>query len=181
MSGSISFGISEPILVAIIIGVLQPVFLWLATRPARLKGHNAIQFLLSSIAVVVAYTAYAAYTAAAENAALAVDLAIGVLLLICGNLLLLEFWALLSRGYTLGLLLTLKRAGPEGLTSEEMASNYRGGDSVDWIMRHRLEGLIGAKLVMREGDRLTLSSSLGVPVTLLYRASIAILGLRRSG
>jgi hypothetical protein len=164
--------------VAIIIGVLQPVFLWVASRPAPLKGRNAIQFLVSSVLVALAY---ATYSAVAADTASAVDLITGALLLACVNLLLLEFWALLSRGYTLGLLLTLQRSSPRGLTGDELAANYRSGDSVDWIMRHRLEGLIGAKLVRREGDRLMLTSSLGVPVTLLYRASIAVLGLRRSG
>ncbi len=91
----------------------------------------------------------------------------------------LEAWALLSRGYTLGLLLTLFRgAGP--MTDAALAASYRQGQGLGWIMRHRLGGLISTRLVRRQGDLIVLTLP-GAIIALLYRAAIAVLGLKVTG
>ena len=178
MTGHLSFSLSASVGAAIVLGALQPVFLWLLTLVPGLRTQNALQFLLSSIAI---FFAFGLYNIAYPSAGTWTDLAVGLMILVCGNLLYLEIWALLSRGYTIGLLLTLLKSDPAGLTQDELASRYRDGDGIDWIMRHRLSGLISAGLVAREGDTLRLTDFPGLPVVQLYRIAIKVLGLRRTG
>jgi hypothetical protein len=178
MTGHLSFSLSAPIGAAILMGALQPICLWLLTLVPALRGRNAAQFLLSSIAT---FTAFILYNILFESADAGFDAAMGILILICASLLYLEAWALLSRGYTIGLLLTLLKADSRGLTRDELSSRYRGGDGIDWIMAHRLSGLISAGLVERKVDQLRLTDLPGLPVVQLYRIAIAFLGLGRTG
>jgi hypothetical protein len=178
MTGYLSFSLSAPIGAAILMGALQPICLWLLTLAPALRGRNASQFLLSSITI---FTAFILYNIFSESAGAGLDITIGMLILIGTSLLYLEAWALLSRGYTIGLLLTLLKADSHGLTRDELSSRYRGGDGIDWIMAHRLSGLIGAGLVERKGDKLWLTAFPGLPVVQAYRIAVAILGLRRTG
>ena len=92
----------------------------------------------------------------------------------------LEVWSLLSRGYTLGLLLTLYRAGGS-LDDDELARRYRGGEGLSWIMRHRLAALVQSGLVQQEDGVIRLTPALGVSVVWLYKVSTAMLGLRPKG
>ncbi|HKF10916.1 MAG TPA: hypothetical protein VKB89_19675 [Xanthobacteraceae bacterium] len=91
----------------------------------------------------------------------------------------LEIWALLSRGYTLGLLLTLFR-GKAPMSDAQLAASYRQGEGVGWIMRHRLGGLLSARLVRRQGDCVVLTGA-GALIGILYRAAVATLGLKVTG
>jgi hypothetical protein len=47
-------------------------------------------------------------------------------------------------------------------------------------MRHRLGGLMSARLVRRQGDRIVLTAA-GAIIGILYRAAIAVLGLKVTG
>src|SRR6266481_5397706 len=91
----------------------------------------------------------------------------------------LEIWALLSRGYTLGLLLTLFR-GEQPMSDAQLAASYRQGEGVGWIMRHRLGGLLSAGLVRRQGDGIVLTGT-GAIIGILYRAAVAALALKITG
>jgi hypothetical protein len=66
------------------------------------------------------------------------------------------------------------------MTDAELAANYRQGEGVGWIMRHRLGGLMSARLVRRQGDRIVLTPA-GAIIGILYRAAIAVLGLKVTG
>jgi hypothetical protein len=92
----------------------------------------------------------------------------------------LEVWGLLSRGYTLGVLLTLYKAQAP-LTESQIAAAYRGGDGLTWIMSHRLGGLTAARLVAVRDGAVQLTPLLGRIVAHSYRAAITVLGLRRTG
>jgi len=48
-------------------------------------------------------------------------------------------------------------------------------------MGHRLSGLIGAGLVQERDGMVTLTPALGVPMAWLYKLSLAVLGLKRTG
>jgi hypothetical protein len=76
-------------------------------------------------------------------------------------------------------LLTLFR-GKRAMTDAQLAASYRGGQGVGWIMRHRLGGLMSTGLVRRQGDRIVLTST-GAIIAMLYRAAIAVLGLKVTG
>src|SRR5260370_12756845 len=67
------------------------------------------------------------------------ELATSFMILASALIVYLEIWALLSRGYTLGLLLTLFR-GEHPMSDAQLAASYRQGEGVGWIMRHRLGG-----------------------------------------
>ena len=107
------------------------------------------------------------------------DLVVALMILGGASLFYLEAWALLSRGYTLGLLLTLHRA-THPLRDSELAALYRGGAGLSWIMRHRLAGLISAGLVSIEGGQVVLSRT-GMFVATVGKYSIVVLGLRKTG
>jgi hypothetical protein len=178
MIGALDFNMPGPLFAALILCVLQPFFLFAITRIIGMRGHTATQFLLSSAITMVLWVA-AIYAIPALRPSGLADIAIGLMLLVGGTLAYLCLWGVLVRGYTLGVLLTLlKAAGP--LTEQEIARLYRGGEGLDWIMRHRLGGLYAAGVVENRGGRLVLTIR-GLTVAKLYQTSIVTLGLRRTG
>jgi hypothetical protein len=92
----------------------------------------------------------------------------------------LEIWGLMSRGYTLGIILTLYNAG-RLLSEAEVSRSYRGGEGLAWIMCHRVGGLMAAGLVAKRNEDLVLTPLRGRIVAHLYRISIFVLGVRRTG
>lgn len=175
--GSLDFSISLPVLSALAVGMAQPAYLLILTRVPALKARNARQFALSSL---VTFGLWIGSLLVFDGPVTAMDTLVGAMILIAGGLVYLEAWALLSRGYTLGLLLTLLRA-EKPLTDTELSRGYRGGDGLAWIMHHRVGGLVDAGIVLREGERLTLSPMRGVLIASMYKLCIALLGLRRTG
>jgi hypothetical protein len=95
-----------------------------------------------------------------------------------GLLFYLNIWGLMSRGYTLGILLTLQRAG-RSLSAAEIRRLYRGSESLDWILRHRLGAMLSAGVVERDAELLVLTPVRGVLVARLYLLCAACLGLAR--
>ena len=108
------------------------------------------------------------------------DVLLGFMAMAAATLVYLEIWALLSRGYTLSLLLALLRAdGP--MSPERLAAVYRGGEGLGWVFRHRLSGLVKAGLVERKDGTLVLKAPAGVTVAVAYKVCIGFLGLKRTG
>jgi hypothetical protein len=170
------FSVSSPILYALAALALQPIFLLALTRYKAVSGRNAAQFGLSFATVILVWSGLMAVSRQATNE----ELAAGLMVVAAGELFYLEIWALMSRGYTLGILTTLLLAG-RPLEDAEVAARYRGGDGLSWIMEHRLRGLIAAGLVTKRGNVLVLSPLLGVATARLYRLTVRVLGLRRTG
>jgi hypothetical protein len=167
--GGLDFATSTPIAAALGVIAGTPLLLAALARVPGLRGRNALQFSL----VVVA--GFAAWLACAKSAT-AVEAQYGFLLLAAAELLYLEIWGLLSRGYTLGVLATLHAAGTP-LSAEDLAARYRGGDGLDWILRHRMGGLVATGLVSASDGRLALTAP-GTAVAALYRVAAALLCLR---
>ncbi len=179
MIGGLDFSLTPPILWALVVGCALPIYLAVIARVPSLAGRNTLQFLCGLLVMLVLWTGLIAFWPGPRPPDVA-DLCAGLMVLGAGSLFYLEVWGLLSRGYTLGLLLTLYRAD-RPLTEDELAQGYRGGSGLSWIMRHRLAGLIGAGLVRERGHVLKLTPTLGVAVAWLYKVSIVLLGLRRTG
>ena len=176
--GGLDFSLTPSILCALVVGCALPIYLAVIARVPMLSGRNALQFLCGLLVMMVLWIGLVAlWPGPRPDFA---ELCTGLMLLGAGSLFYLEVWGLLSRGYTLGLLLTLYRAD-RPLTEDELAQGYRGDNGLSWIMRHRLAGLVGAGLVREQGRVLTLTPILGVPVAWLYKVSILALGLRRTG
>lgn len=178
MPSHLDFSIPSTFLTALGIGVLQPLYLVVVTRIRSVSGRNALQFSLSVVIMVTLWTGTFVAMPSLRPTGIA-DFALGLMVLAGATLFYLGLWGLLSRGYTLGVLLTLNANRP--LNEDEIANAYRGGEGLSWIMRHRFGGLIAAGLVERQGDRVTLTRCRGLMVARLYQISIATLGLRRTG
>lgn len=175
----LDFSMPAPLAAAIVIALLQPLYLWLGGRITWLRARNALQFLFSAVGCTVLWIAVVALFPALWPRDYA-EAVLSLMALVCGMLVYLEIWGLMSRGYTLGILLTLLNAG-RPLTEAEIAARYRGGEGLDWIMRHRLGGMLAARVIVREDDRLVLTPVRGLLTARLYEISIKALGLNRTG
>lgn len=177
--GHLDFSLSSVVLYALMAGAALPLYLLATARLPVFAGRNALQFLISVLVMMTFWLGVSFLWPGSSNPAPA-DMLVALMILAGATLLYLEAWALLSRGYTLGLLLTLLQAG-RPLTGDELAHSYRGGDGLSWIMKHRLSGLVGAGLVKNKEGMITLTVFPGVFVAWLYKVGIAILGLHRTG
>lgn len=175
MTGFADISVPAAVLLALIHVLLFPVYLWASSFLKLLAERHASRFLAAALASAVGWMAFAMVMHST-----AVDLVTGFCVLGGGMLFYLQVWGLLTRGYTLGILLTLLEAD-RPMTAAQVSTAYRGGSGLQWIMRHRLEGLVGAGLLHRDADRLVLSGTRGVWVARLYRLCVAVLGLRRTG
>jgi hypothetical protein len=176
---SLEFTMPGAVTAALAASVGLPLCLLLIARLPPLAGRNAVQFLVSVTITVAAWAAALLLVPAARPAG-AVEIAIGAMLIGSAALVYLEIWSLLSRGYTLALIVAIHQSGGP-LTAAELARRYRGGEGLEWIMRHRLVALEAAGLVQRTGDQLVLTPRLGRAAAWSYRIAIALLGLRATG
>lgn len=151
-----------------------PVTLMLAGLHADLRADNAKRFFLAASAHTAALAAATWARGGGEETWL-----LGALMWAIILLLYLEIWALLSRGYTLAMLLSLLDTSTP-LSADEIARRYRGGAGLAWIMEHRAGGLEAARLIRRQGGQIRLT----VRGAVVARASLAartMLGLSRGG
>jgi hypothetical protein len=168
-----------PGFVALCLGaaLIFPGVLMVLARVPVLRARNAWQFALSVAVLAIALGVVAWWWEGSTTGT--GDVVVGLMLLGSGLLVELEVWALLSRGYTLGLLLTLLNA-EERLDARRLAQAYRGGAGLGWIMEHRLAGLDAARLIRAEDGMVRLTAG-GYVVGVLYRMAVRVLGLARSG
>lgn len=173
------FGMPPALAVALANALLFPAWLLVLARLPGMQERNALQFLIAAI-VTVAVSIVCLATSPHWHGMNAWDLIVALMALGSAFILYLQIWGLLSRGYTLGILITLLRAG-RPLTAADVMAQYRGGDGLQWIMAHRLAGMTAAGVVRIENDRISLTPGKGMMVARLYRFAIGILGLRRTG
>jgi hypothetical protein len=176
MFASIDFTASPAICYAFVASALMLPLLVLITRLSFFHGKNALQFLITFCVTIASWCIAVLYVGTFSGG----DSPVSLMIIGCASLIYLEAWALFSRGYTLGLLLTLHRAG-RPLDEKELAENYRGGDGLSWIMEHRLRGLKSFGLVTMIDDKIVLTPALGVPVAWVYKLILRVLGLRKTG
>jgi hypothetical protein len=176
---SLEFTMPGAVSAAFAVSAGLPLCLFLIARLPPLAGRNAVQFLIS-VTIAIAAWAGALLLVPAARPTSAGEIVIGGMVIGSAMLVYLEIWGLLSRGYTLALIVTIQQSGGP-LTAAELARRYRGGEGLEWIMRHRLAGLEAAGMVRRTGDRLVLTPRLGRAAAWSYRIAIALLGLRATG
>jgi hypothetical protein len=173
----IDFTMSAPVAHAVGAAALQPLCLLLVTRWRPISGRNALQFVLSFVMTVLLWCLWQAFSPAIAAGG---EIAAAVMVLAAAGLLYLEIWGLMSRGYTLSMLLTLLDAG-KPLDEAGIARSYRGGDGLSWIMRHRVDALVAAGILVRRGDLIVLTAFPGGALAFTYRVFVRLLGLRRTG
>jgi hypothetical protein len=177
--GGIDFSFPVPIATALVHAALLPFYLMVTGRFERLAERGPLRFMIACIITVIVWCASMALWGLLRPSGIG-DVLAGLAVLAGAMLFYLEAWSLLTRGYTLGILLTLLKEG-RPLEAHEIALRYRSGDGLSWVMRHRLGGLAGARMVRREQDQITLDPVRGVFIARLYRLCIATLGLKRTG
>ncbi len=174
----LDFSLPAPMLSALLLSGALPIFLAVVARVPRLAGRNALQFFIATLLMIATFLGVVVARMRLEPVS-AAALIVSLMAICAVTLFYLEVWSLMSRGYTLGLVLTLYRA--EGaLTEEALAQRYRGGEGLAWIMRHRIAAMIHTGLVRHDADVVTLTVRRGLPVVWLYRTSVSILGLRQN-
>lgn len=174
----LEFEISRLLFSAMVVIFSFPILLFVFAKLPGLRRKNALQFFVTSLFVVLVWLIY--FTLVGHQYGSAEDILISLMLIMGGLLLYLEIWALLSRGYTLQLLLTLYEADVP-LQPEELAANYRQGDGLEWIFHHRLTGLRAAKLITYENGFVGITKPLGMLVAGVYRFLVRFLGLKVTG
>jgi hypothetical protein len=174
----VDFALPPAMAAALAAALLFPPCLAAMSRIGPLAGRHGSAFLASSLIMIVCWLAivhwpgFPAFTLAE---------ALGGLFVVLGAVIFyLQLWGLMTRGFSLGILLTLLKTG-RPLTGEEIFVAYRDGDGLGWIMRHRLDGLCAAGMIVQDGDRLVLSSPTGTAIAMLNKACVAFFGLRRTG
>ena len=172
----LDFSMPPAVLSAVVAVAALPLSLLATSRVPGLSGRTARQFLTGFVLTLGLWIALVIRSTGWQAPAVG-DLVVGLMVLAAGSMVLLEVWGLLSRGYTLALLLTLYRAG-RPLDDEELARSYRGGQGLAWVMKHRLTGLIAVGLAHEHDGKVALTPLKGVWVARLYRLGLAILGLR---
>lgn len=177
-AGSIDLAMPPAIAIALANALLFPAWLAGTARLRALQERHALRFLVSAIVMALAWLVSMAALAPAGLTPM--DAVVGLCVVLGALLFYLEVWALMTRGYTLGILLTLLKTG-RPLSAQEIFDGYRDGDGLGWIMSHRLGGLCASGFIARSGDRLTLAPGRGVFIARLHRLCVAVLGLRRTG
>jgi len=176
---AIEFSLSAPVAYAIGSALAIPGYLSLIVRLPRLRGRNALQFAMAVTTMLIVWVALVASGSSIASLTRA-DLWTSLMIMTSGTLAYLEIWGLMSRGYTLGIMLTLYAAS-KPLDERALAQRYRGGQGLSWVMHHRLGGLIAAHAVRREGELIQLTFFPGLFIARVYQMLILVLGLRRTG
>ena len=179
MINGIDFSVDYPTKVALVTCALFPIILMIITKIPRLAGRNALQFLLNYFITTIVWIGALGFFVqktmpiSFESLCVSFFLYNGVML---GYL---EIWGLLSRGYTLGILLTFYKANAP-LNPDELANLYRGGEGLAWLIKHRFSGLASAKMIKLQNNRVVLTTR-GIIIAYLYKLSVWFFGLRYTG
>lgn len=178
MLNHIDFAFSTSIFISIASCLLFPVFLFFASRLESYQEKNASQFLICTIITLMSWLCGLILTKSIFFSSIELALT-NIFILICALLIYLEIWGLLSRGYTIGLLLTFYKA-KKPLNIQELGKCYRSGRGLEWLIEHRFAGLTTADMLRREGDKVTLTYK-GTIIVFIYQLFIRLFGLRYTG
>ena len=166
------------ILITLILCILFPIFLFFIARFKIYQGKNASQFFICMLVTMLIWLS--SLMAVTQLFSLSMELILtNIFIMICALLVYLEIWGLLSRGYTLSLLLTFYKA-KKPLNIEELGNSYRSGYGLKWLIEHRFAGLEAAGMLRTNGDKVTLTYK-GVIIVFVYQLFIRIFGLKVTG
>jgi hypothetical protein len=175
--GHLDFSADAAVMAALLALAIFPAALALLARTPGLRDRNAPQFLAATVLAVGIWLIVLGK--ATNTTATAAALATSCMILASALLVYLEIWALLTTGYTIGLLITLLHC-KRPVTDAELAAGYRHGKGLGWIMRSRMSGLISARLVRRQGDLIVLTPG-GAIVAILSRVAMTVFSLKVVG
>lgn len=178
MLNHIDFSIGYLVAFTMLLCGFFPIILMMVSKLKKFSGKNALQFFIaafiSTILFILGITYHLKYTIPQYYEVLT-----SLFLYLAAILIYLEIWGLFSRGYTLGLLLTFYKINTP-ITITQLASSYRGGEGLNWLMKHRFKGLIAAKLIRINQETLILTKQ-GIIVAYLYEWAVLFFGLKQTG
>lgn len=159
---------------AIVLGMAAP-FVLLLSRWLPLGVANRFN---ATAAIVLGLYALACLFGSGKGGATAVIA--GAALLVSALIFILGFWGVLTRGYSVALLVALDRLG--GCAAiDELANAYSGGRGLRWLADKRLGGLAAARVVAMEGGQVAITESVGRLVLRCYAVFQACFRLKDYG
>jgi len=140
---------------AILLSVAAP-FILLMSR--WLPLGVAQRFGITAIAVIAAYVLVCLRGPFIE--ARIVPIVTGAALIVAGLVFVLGIWGVLTRGYSVALLITLERLGGPARV-EMLERSYSAGRGLRWLTEKRLNGLKAAHVVEVSGDQVIITRPIG--------------------
>lgn len=178
MLKQIDFSYDTSIVITLMACLCFPIILWLITRITVFKNRNAFQFFITTLILSVTWLSSLYITHFFSHFDITLFFT-NIFILLSALLVYLEIWGILSRGYTLGLLLTFYKS-QQPLTVVDLSNAYRNGQGLNWLIEHRLGGLIAANMIRKNENSIQLTKK-GSFVTWLYQLFIRFFGLRYTG
>lgn len=175
MTGNVDLTISPIFWAAFAMMVVLPFLLWLTGKIPGLAPMYGRRFawagLLGSLLWTIAIT-ISSGNLLEKSAATLVVFSITIVVL--------QAWGLLTRGFTLAVVLALWRIGSPA-RPDAVAAAYRAGEGLEALMTIRVGGMLQAQLVRKTGDVLELTKPMGHFVVYAYVCLVKLLGLKRTG
>jgi len=176
--GSLNFSLSSAEAIAFLSVLLFPMALIIIARILFFKDRNALQFFVTTISIFCFWVGGIIYTY--FNGTSLNEILSSFMIFFTSLLVYLEIWALLSRGYTLGILLTLSKSSTP-LNDKNLAQAYRQGEGLQWLIQHRFSGLFSAKLLFQEKNKICLTPFFGNCTVKIYKLFILMFNLKKTG
>ncbi len=145
---------------ALSVGALFPFFLFVS-KYSRLNVSG--RYIASAVIVIIFYGLLCFFSSNNPAAILS-----GLLLLLSILIFILGLWGLLTRGYSVALLVTLYSLGGKA-TITELEKKYSGGRGLKWLTTKRLNGLSNAKMIKIEKCKITIRKPLGLLLIKIYK------------
>jgi hypothetical protein len=82
----------------------------------------------------------------------------------------LQVYNLADRGFSLRFLIDILESRDSAMTAEQLLTGYSAGKGIGWMYRKRLDGLLGAGLVERQGGDIVLTRKGEASANLFVRA-----------
>lgn len=157
---------------ALSLGALFPIFLLVS----KYSSLNVSRRYIASAVIVIIFYGFLCFF----NSSNPVVILAGLLLLLSILIFTLGLWGLLTRGYSVALLVTLHSLGGNA-TIAELEKTYSGGRGLKWLTVKRLNGLSNAKIIKIEESQITIRKPLGPLLIKLYKTFQQVFQLKGYG
>jgi len=172
----LSFEISIPVLAALIAGGLIPLYLILFAGVSPLRRAD-IRMTAAGVTAVVVWAGALSLASPGLQGHAGADLAAGLLILGCAFMGFMMLWGLLTRGFTLSLLVALAKA-ERPMSMVELADGYGGGQGASFFADKRITGLRQLGFIREAGDQVRLTAFPGVLSVMCFRVLKLIFAIK---
>jgi len=138
---------------------------WLLLLTRWLPVGVAHRFNITAAAIVAVYAVASSF--AVSDASQIKPMAAGAALIVSALVFVLGFWGVLTRGYSVALLIALSHLGGTA-RADEIENAYSGGRGLRWLAEKRLSGLASARAIILAGDHVAVSRGTGAAILRAY-------------